>query len=284
MRFLPDNSSTGRSLPGSLPVAEVLANCDVNDVIYLSAPESVHMADEWFNIANPGHFWIKRRFEVLRKLARDLGVRGRKTAEIGCGGGLVQQYLEQTYGLSVDGFDLNEAALLRSVAVNHPRYCYNVLDRKPQFAAKYDLLVLFDVLEHIEQEKPFLEAVLFHLKPGGWLLINVPALMSMYSHYDRVVGHQRRYTRKTLAAACSAVGLERVAETYWGLPFLPLLLARKLWLATKQQEPQTVIRQGYKPPGRLGNRLLAALGTLERIPQRLLGSSLMAIYSKPGTT
>ena len=192
---------------------------------------------------------------------------------------MMQKQFEEHYGLQVDGFDLNAQALNCSVATNHPRYCYNVFDRNPQFAARYDVLILFDVLEHIEQEKPFLEAVLFHLKAGGHLLVNVPAFMSLHSRYDEVVGHQRRYTIATLEAVCAQAGLKRIARTYWGLTYVPLLLMRKLWLM-REKDAQRVTRRGYQAPSRLINRLLTVGGRLEPIPQSWLGSSVMAIYRK----
>ena len=238
------------------------------------------MAVEWFDIATPNDFWIKRRFEALRKLLRPLPANGFRVGEIGCGHGLVQQQFEKQYGLKVDGFDLNEAALRSSVALNHSRYCYNIFDRNPDFAGAYDLLVLFDVLEHIEDEEGFLGAVLFHLKPGGFLAINVPALMILFSRYDQIMGHQRRYTIKRLNEVCTKMGLSTVAETYWGLPFVPLLLLRRLWLAG-QTDPMAVTRRGYQPPGRLVNSLLNACGCLEPIPHRLLGTSAMGLFRKP---
>jgi SAM-dependent methyltransferase len=253
----------------------------MSDVIYLSSPLSVHMADDWFKLATLDHFWIKRRFKVFRRLIQGLRIEGFTVGEIGCGHGLVQKQLADAYGLKVDGFDLNEVGLRSSVATTQPRYCYNILDRLPRFAESYDFLVLFDVLEHIEEEETFLEAVLFHLKPGGYLAINVPALMSLYSRYDEVVGHQRRYTTRTLDAVCSHVGLQKAAGTYWGMPFIPLLIVRKLWLKLQPAE-ERVTRRGYKPPGELGNKALMALGALERIPQRMLGTSLLAVYRKDG--
>ncbi len=253
----------------------------MNELIYLSKPASVHMEDEWFEIATADHFWMQRRFEVLCRLGRQMDFPSRKTAEIGCGRGVLQQQLENEFGIEVAGFDLNEKALRSSVAQNHPRYYYNIFDRDPQFAAAYDTLVLFDVLEHIEQEQPFLEAVLYHLRPGGCLLINVPALMSLYSRYDKVLGHQRRYTLKTLDAACLKAGLKRAEATYWGMPFIPVLLLRK-FLLTWQNDPKKIAQRGYKPPGRWGNRLLSLLGKLDPLPQTITGTSLMVFYRKVG--
>jgi SAM-dependent methyltransferase len=254
----------------------------MNDVIYLSAPAVVHMEEEWFKIATLDHFWIKRRFEVLCKLTKGVEWENQKIGEVGCGHGLLQKQFEHRFGLIVDGFDLGESALQRSVAGNHPRYCYNIIDRNPDFAAAYDTLALFDVLEHIEDEKAFLEALLFHLKPGGRLLINVPAFMFLYSRYDKIVGHQRRYTLKRLEAVCAGAGLRRTAVTYWGLPWVPLLMLRKLRLAGAT-DPRSITQRGFTPPSWLGNFALGALGALEPLPQRILGTSLMAVYVK-GTT
>ena len=135
------------------------------------------------------------------------------------------------------------------------------------------------MIEHIEEEKPFLDAALYHVKPGGYLLVNVPALMSCYSIYDKVVGHQRRYTLQTMDRLCTGAGLKKVAGTYWGLPLLPILLLRNLRVS-RQTDPQMVIRNGYKPPGELANSFLSFLSAMEVIPQQWLGTSLMVIYRK----
>ena len=188
--------------------------------------------------------------------------------------------MEQSYGVSVDGFDLNAEALQRSLAKRHPRFCYNIFDRNPQFGERYDFLFLFDVIEHIKQEKEFLEAALYHLKAGGYLLVNVPALMSFYSAYDKAVGHQRRYSVKTLDRLCTGAGLEKIVTTYWGLPLVPVLFLRNLRVS-RQTDSQLIIQGGYKPPGHYSNQLLNLISALEPIPQRWLGTSVMTIYRKP---
>ena len=53
----------------------------------------------------------------------------------------------------------------------------------------YDLLLLMDVIEHVEDDLEFIRVSLEHLKPGGIIAINVPAHMKLYSRYDEVAGH-----------------------------------------------------------------------------------------------
>ena len=57
----------------------------------------------------------------------------------------------------------------------------------------YDMILLMDVIEHIDDDVGFLTAALKHLKSDGVVVINVPAHMSFYSKYDEVAGHKRRY-------------------------------------------------------------------------------------------
>lgn len=249
------------------------------DVIYLSEQTVVHTAYEWHKIESIEHFWIKRRFNVLRKMGGGLDFSSGKIAEVGCGYGLLQKQFENYYGVMVDGFDLNAKSLRDSVATNQPRFYYNILDRNPKLSGYYDFIILFNLIERQEDERSFLEAATFHLKPGGYLLINVLAMMSLYSIYDEMSGHRRRYTLQQMDKLCNNAGLETIIGTYWGLPLVPLLMfwnKRVSW----ETYPQTIIESGYSQPGPFSNQILNMLSTLEIIPQRWYGTSLMAIYRK----
>jgi SAM-dependent methyltransferase len=241
-------------------------------ITYLSAPTPVRMGDWWFDIATADHFWIRRRFDVLRRLADPIVRNAVHAAEIGCGNGLLQREVEDHYGTSVTGFDLNELALRSNVSQKSPLYCYNIHQRDVQFRAGFDLLFLFDVLEHIEDESAFLQSVRFHLAEGGNLLINVPAHQFFHSHYDRAVGHIRRYSLKQLAKVSEQNGFKMRAFTYWGLPLVPLLLVRKLI------GMQGGGKSGFDPRGQSINNLLAFLARCEPLPQTLLGASVMAVF------
>jgi 2-polyprenyl-3-methyl-5-hydroxy-6-metoxy-1,4-benzoquinol methylase len=152
-----------------------ISNISNREINYLSAPAQVSMADRWFEIASADHFWVRRRFGVLQRLADRLIRNARKIAEVGCGHGLLQQQIEEAYGREVSGFDLNETALKRNVSSTKSVYCYDIYERHPSLREGFDVIFLFDVLEHITDEDRFLKALLFHLAPGGQLVVNVPA-------------------------------------------------------------------------------------------------------------
>src|SRR5438309_10013839 len=101
------------------------------DITYLSASVPVSMGDWWFDIATINHFWIRRRFDVMKRLG-DALIRGsREIAEIGCGNGLLQKSIEDYYQRSVVGFDLNEVALRKNVS-SSPLYCYDIFENRPE--------------------------------------------------------------------------------------------------------------------------------------------------------
>ena len=250
------------------------------EVTYLSQPEPVSMGDAWFEIASTKHFWIRRRFEVLRKLAPQFDWPRLRLAEIGSGSGLVQRQFEDEFGAEIDGFDLNEVALQNSVGRRSRCLCYNIHARAEQLREAYDVIVLFDVIEHIEDDQGFLDSALFHLKPGGSIIINVPALMSLFSAYDKAAGHVRRYAAQELIALVEACGLRTTSWTYWGRPMIPLLSIRQRRLA-KLSDDGDILRGGFATRGVLANAALHALSRFERIPQHQTGTSLMLVAQKP---
>jgi SAM-dependent methyltransferase len=234
------------------------------------------MGDKWFEIASTEHFWIRRRFDVLRKLTPEFNWAQLKLAEIGSGTGLVQRQFEDYFGAEIDGFDLNQTALQNAVSRKSRCICYNIHARLEQLRAAYDAIVLFDVIEHIEDDRGFLESALFHLKDGGALIINVPASKSLFSAYDRAVGHVRRYEVQDMNALMKACRLTITAWTYWGWPLLPLLSIRKRWL-DKFTDEEKILQGGFGPRGPLMNRGLYALACCERIPQHVAGISFMLV-------
>jgi SAM-dependent methyltransferase len=249
------------------------------DITYLSTPVGVSMADQWFDIAALDHFWIRRRFDVFRQLSGGLVSQAREIAEVGCGHGLVQRQIEDAYGREVTGFDLNQFALQRSLSRLSKLYCYDIGQRNPEFHQRFDLIFLFDVLEHITDEDSFLTSLLFHLSPGGKLVINVPAGQWGYSSYDRVLGHIRRYSIRTLRATAERSHLEVAVWTYWAFPMLPALAIRKLWPLGNAGDDK-IVSKGFDSRGGAMNRLFGLVSRCEVIPQKIVGASLMAVLHR----
>ena len=246
-------------------------------IIELSKAEGVSMGDVWFDITDENHFWMKWRFRVFNRLM-DIGrLKNKKNFEIGCGHGVVINQLEKHDGILVDGCDLNPLALDQIRNNKGKLFCYNIFDEDKEVINKYDRIILFDVIEHIDDEVQFLSQATKHFSSGDdkLIFVNVPALMSLYSKYDKEVGHVRRYDKKRLTAVLEKAGFEVVSIKYWGFSLLPIAVIRKMYLYFKDDN---ILEAGMKPPSNFMNTLLDTLSKFENIfPYFPLGTSLMAV-------
>ena len=128
------------------------------------------------------------------------GIPLRRALEIGCGNGVARRMLERDLGIAIDGCDLNQPALEMAKPGRGRLFVYNHIRPRPSLLERYDAVFLLDVIEHIRDDSAFLSAALRHLRQGGLLVVNVPAGMLLFSDYDRVQGHVKRYTPGSLVA------------------------------------------------------------------------------------
>ncbi|HEY0327130.1 MAG TPA: class I SAM-dependent methyltransferase [Allosphingosinicella sp.] len=175
------------------------------------------------------HWWYRARREVLAALiSRKMKLPSdARILEIGCGTGHNLGMLGQ-FG-EVDAIELDEAA--RGVA--SARLGRQVLGaRLPELEgvpeASYDMVALLDVLEHVEQDRDALRSIARRLKPGGAILITVPAFQWMWSAHDVVNHHQRRYSKRTLNAAIADAGLKADFVGYFNSILFPIAAAARL--------------------------------------------------------
>lgn len=243
----------------------------------LSPAESVSMADEWFEIAGRDHFWMRWRFDVLRREMRRLGITPGKTLEIGCGHGVLRQQMEEAFHVPVDGCDLNSHALEMAPEGRGRLLVYNIFDRLPAMCEAYDMILLMDVIEHLEDDLGFLQTSLQHLKPGGIVAINVPAHMALYSKYDKVAGHKRRYDSARISSLFQQSNVTKLAIANWGFSLVPILAMRKMVLRFISEE--RTIGVGFEPPGQVTRAGLDLLRSIEMsLPIGMpVGSSIMAL-------
>lgn len=230
---------------------------------------------EWYELATPGHFWMEWRFRVLQTLLRERGValdRPRRALDVWCRAGTLRLQLERAGAWIVDGTDPDPEALLLNPPLRGDALPWPL----PAPTRPYDVALLFDVLEHVEDESVLLRQVRESLAPGARLFVNVPALPRLLSRYDEAAGHLRRYDEAGLRAALSGGGFEVEDTRSWGLSLAPLLAARKLLAPLLLRDG--LARHGFTPPGALTEALLRALMRLEvpLCPRPPFGASLMA--------
>lgn len=235
------------------------------ELVVVSKIDNCSFTNEWYEIALNDHFWIQWRFSVFRKLLDKAEISSKKqlhVLEIGCGKGVFLRQMEQHTCWEIDGADINLEALKDSVAKRSRLLFYNIMEKRMEFKHVYDIVILMDVLEHIENTGEFLEACFFHIKPGGIFIINVPVLQCMYSVYDETMGHFRRYDNKKLLKEFGIIRVSKVITTYWGITLLPLLFFRKL-IVSKNAIKEDIVKKGFEPPGKFSHSLLKFLMRIE---------------------
>jgi SAM-dependent methyltransferase len=136
-----------------------------------------------------------------------------------------------------------------------------------------DTFIYVNVLEHVEHDEAELRLVYGLLRPGGCICIFVPALPSLYSDFDRSIGHFRRYTLPELSGKAVAAGFEVPLARYLDvLGILPWLLLMK-WLRSTRLSPRSVVSY---------DRLVVpVMSRLERLVKPPLGKNVLLVARKP---
>lgn len=159
------------------------------------------------------HWWWRARNAHVRTRVGGL-LRGRRDArilDIGCGDGVLFPFLS-TFG-AVEGVEPDPL----TVSADGPwRSAIHLQPFDATFApaTRYDLILMLDVLEHLDAPADALRHAATLLAPGGRILITVPAFMSLWTHHDAVNRHVTRFTRATLAPVAGRAGLTVLTTEY----------------------------------------------------------------------
>lgn len=175
------------------------------------------------------HWWYRARREILSDyLSRHAALPpDARILEIGCGTGHNLPMLAR-FG-DVDAIEIDASA--RAIAAERlgkPVGDAPLPALEGVARGAYDLVAVLDVIEHIDDDVAALKAMADCLKPGGKILIAVPAHPWMWSAHDVVNHHKRRYTKATLDAAIRAAGLRHNGLRWFNSLLFPLAVAARL--------------------------------------------------------
>lgn len=208
------------------------------------------------------YWWYLSRSFVFDKILKKFfpGSPERKILDIGCGSGGVMAMLSK-HG-QVLGLDIEPQALefCRSKGFHNLALMKGYYDTG-QPDQSTDLVSLFDVLEHFEDDERAIREANRVLKVGGYTLISVPAFQFLWSELDDAAHHFRRYTRKVLMEKLKRSGFEIVKSSYLFFFVFPLVFAYKLFGMGKRQRSDPKFRYQEFPP--LINRALTWPSKLE---------------------
>jgi SAM-dependent methyltransferase len=190
--------------------------------------------------AEDRHFWFRARNEVIAALVGQITAGmapGYRVLEVGCGDGNVLRVLERVCrGGAVIGMDLFAEGLRYARMRASCPLVQGDIHANP-FGKHFELIGLFDVLEHLPDDMQVLGDIHSMLAPGGALLLTVPAHQSLWSYFDEASHHRRRYEQAGLHAKLESAGYEVEYITQYMMSIFPLVwLGRRLASLSKRRE------------------------------------------------
>lgn len=232
------------------------------------------------------HWWfVARRRIFLSILSRYMGgttAAGRRVLDVGCGTGTMLTYLAR-FG-SAEGVDIDPEAV---------GYCHDRgLKQVSQSAAgslpfddeTFELVTALDVIEHIDDDLGALREVRRVLRPGGRLLMAVPAYRFLWGRQDEISLHKRRYVAPEVRERLQSAGFEVQRLTYMNAILFPAIAAIRLIRHVLPGPANPPSDFAFPAPRPLNALLSAVFGSERYILSRFnipFGVSIMALAQRP---
>jgi SAM-dependent methyltransferase len=211
------------------------------------------------NAVEDRHFWFRARNRAIGAMVRQLTTKaapGYRVLEAGCGTGNVLRVLERTCpGGMVVGIDLLSGGLQYARRRTSCSLVHCDINALP-FARPFDVICLFDVLEHLDDDVDVLRSLHRLTKRNGVLLLTVPAHPSLWSYFDQASYHRRRYELGELKSKLVGAGYHVEYITYYMASIFPLV-----WLGRRVRS----LKRANASHGIDGARALAS-GELRVMP------------------
>lgn len=226
------------------------------------------------SMAQPDYWWYRARSELLRTIVEEHIGEPATVLDVGSADGPSVAWMRSRgHRIALD---------LDFEALGPGDVCASAL-AMPFGDQSFDVVAAFDVLEHCEPESQALEEIARVLRPGGRLLIAVPAYQWAWTSFDRDIGHHRRYTRKRLVAALERAGLDVRRATYMFAGTLPMFTAERLVRKVRREPdgPDTALPQVSPAVERVLMGLCNADKRVLRRRNLPFGSSVVAVATKP---
>jgi len=218
------------------------------------------------------HWWWRARASLVLEVIGDLAARrpGGFPAilDVGCGDALLFARLEKfgtPEGIEADAEIVSESSAMRW------RIHVGLLDASFVPRAPPDLVLMLDVIEHVDDDVALLAAARRTMRPDGVLLVTVPAGRHLWTSHDDLNHHRRRYSSRQLRASVEAAGFEVVSLRHFfhalTLPKLAVALRERAFgskpsVPTIPREPLNAwVEKAFRLEQRLTRRLPLPFGT-----------------------
>jgi SAM-dependent methyltransferase len=221
-------------------------------------------------------FWVRSRNRLFKRIVYDhlLSTGKTKFLEIGCGTGDFIQHIVENENLVITGSEIYLKGL-QYAKKNLPNVDFIQFDvSRGVVGEEFDLIVAFDVIEHIENDVAAISNINKMLDKGGRVIITVPQHMFLWSNLDEIVKHKRRYSRRELVAKLQENGFDISYCTSFLFVLFPLMLISRMFDKGRDQSQSDEV--ALEKRVKFSNALNGAFDFFMRIDEALirLGISL----------
>lgn len=234
----------------------------------------------FFNVQTKHWWFVTRKRIVLDTIDRYLEKPGDlKILDIGCGTGVMLNALGDKG--KVCGMDMSDEAINFAREVfSGPVERGSLPDDVPYEKNSFDLVTALDVIEHVDRDLDSLETIHSLLAPGGKVIITVPAYMFLWSAFDDLNEHKRRYTRPELERKLEEAGFRIEKLSYYNTFLFPVVFAVRMLNKLLKRDGASDVEM----PGRAVNSILEAVFGVEKYMLRYVnfpfGVSVLAVARK----
>lgn len=174
------------------------------------------MEDSW---------WYKGRAHVAKRVLSRIQGKQKRALDLGAGFGGMSSVLH-TCAEMVEGVEPDSESREHAASRGYAHMYENLDDTLPP----YNLVAMFDVLEHVEDDKSLLIKLNGMIESKGYVALTVPAFQWLWSEHDVAHHHFRRYTTSSVRAVLEHAGFEVVYASYWNmLLFIPAAIVRLIF-------------------------------------------------------
>ena len=190
---------------------------------------------EYYKMAKvEDRMWYYRSLHghCARLLAAHLGRWSATVLDAGCGtGGMIRHLESMLPAARLTGLDFSPLACRLARSRVRAPIVEGSVTAMPFEAAAFDAVVSADVLYELDSPVAALAEFSRCLRPGGWVVLNVPAYRWLWSYHDVAVRSKRRFVRSEIAGLLAAAGFAVELNTYWNALLFPLIVAKRKLLA-----------------------------------------------------
>lgn len=244
---------------------------------------------EEYNRIENTHWWFLGRRRIFLRLLRRY-VRPQETAlilDVGCGTGTTLRCLSP-YGRGM-GVDIEWSALEYTRRRGISRVVQSTASDLAFGDDTFDLICALDILEHVDDDSRALRECYRTCKPGGLVLITVPAYRFLWGRQDEISRHRRRYVASDVRQRVAKAGFSIRRLTYFNTLLFPIIAGIRLFRRWRGPRPDEALTSDFSmtKPG-LVNDLLAAIFAGESLLLQYLdlpfGVSILCIAEKQPAT